>query len=109
MMDKKMIDTLSEYFNEEKQFIEDGYYRLRKKTEVTYDLAYLVPSSCGTMNIHPQITLSVQGDQLIATSLMDFETTPTKHIQRTTETEQLLDLELEKLVGRFLQAKKLVV
>eukprot|EP00825_Cyclidium_porcatum_P004147 TRINITY_DN11928_c0_g1_i1.p1 TRINITY_DN11928_c0_g1~~TRINITY_DN11928_c0_g1_i1.p1 ORF type:complete len:103 (+),score=4.54 TRINITY_DN11928_c0_g1_i1:178-486(+) len=56
-MDKKELDLILKHFGAEKEFIGDGYFRIREKDSNRYEMAYLAPACCGTSTYHPQICL----------------------------------------------------
>ncbi|MDH6365278.1 hypothetical protein M2139_002293 [Enterococcus sp. PF1-24] len=103
------LAILQQYFGEEKEFIEDGYYRLRTLSENEFELAFLVPGLCGTTNYHPKINLIVTGDKITATSLVDLEATPAIFITEKENSREFLAEQLELLKEKFLNAKNLQV
>ena len=98
------LALLQTKFNEEKQFIDGGYYRLRQLDEHHYELAYLVADSCGSTSVHPQITIALEAGVIKPMSLLDFAATPTRQLRRTPETEAELEQALAQLVSQFLTA-----
>ncbi|MGO2082515.1 hypothetical protein [Vagococcus sp.] len=100
-MEKKRLTNLLSSFTAEKQYIQDGYYRIRQKTESIYELAFLVTDSCGASCVHPQITVEVKADTLVPLQLFDLGVQPTRHVLYDEETQLILELELEKLIKKF--------
>ncbi|CZQ97989.1 Hypothetical protein Tpal_2206 [Trichococcus palustris] len=108
-MDKKELDLILKHFGPEKEFIGDGYFRIREKDSNRYEMAYLAPACCGTSTYHPQITIRVEDEKIIPEFLMDMEETPIKNISYSDETSEVLEQELDKLCSKFLAVKNLTV
>lgn len=98
---------LIEHYGEEKEYLEDGYYRLRQKKSQQYELAYLKPDTCGTTTVNPQLTVEVIGDKVRAISLIDLYGTPVRNLGDSEENAELLEQELSQLVTKFMLAKNL--
>lgn len=98
---------LAEHYDEEKEYLGDGYFRLRQKGPLQYELAYLKADACGTTSVHPQITVEVVGKQVKAIGLMDLYATPVRTINVSEENRALIEEELTQLVTKFKQAKNL--
>ena len=64
-MEKKDLDLILANFGPEKEFIGDGYFRIRDKGNEHYEIAYLVSACCGTTNYYPQIAVHVEGDKVV--------------------------------------------
>ena len=47
-MEKKDLELILANFGPEKEFIGDGYFRIRDKGNEHYEIAYLVSACCGT-------------------------------------------------------------
>lgn len=94
-------------FGEEKEYLGDGYYRLRQKADGQYELAYLKPDMCGTTTVNPQITLEIVGELVKPVALMDLFETPIQSISYSEETAERLEQELTELVAKFMAAKEL--
>lgn len=103
-MTQEEIDVLTKHLSADKQFIHDGYYRLRELDERTYELAFLVADACGATSVHPQITIEKQGDTWQAVKLLDFVSTPVETIVYSQETAQELSERLEQLFKQALHA-----
>ncbi|MBM7690471.1 hypothetical protein BCR24_10060 [Enterococcus ureilyticus] len=100
------INSLFVLFNEEKKFIKDGYYRLRKLNENEIELAYLIAGSCGETIVHPQITVFLEDYQVVATKLIDMHTCPPLFLNRNTDNAQTLNKALDALIDKFVCAIK---
>lgn len=98
---------LSDHYDDEKEFLGDGYFRLRQKDGQHYELAYLKADACGTTSVNPQITVEVIDKKVRAVSLLDLFSTPVRNISESEETEALLEQELATLVLKFKAAKDL--
>lgn len=105
-MKQEIIENLEEFFHAEKQWYQDGYYRLRTLDEQTKELAYLLSDPCGGSIVHPQITLEKQGDEFIATKLVDLQTTPVQNMTRDLENAAYLDQALQSLVTKFQEVRQ---
>lgn len=103
-MKQEIIQNLEQCFHAEKQWYQDGYYRLRTLDEHTKELAYLLSDPCGGSIVHPQITLEKQGDEFIPTKLIDLQTTPVQNMIRDLENAAYLDQALQTLVAKFEEA-----
>ena len=103
-MTQEELDLLTQHLSADKQFIHDGYYRLRKLDETTYEVAFLVADACGATSVHPQITIEKQGDTWQAVKLLDFVSTPVETTVYSQETAQELSERLEQLIKRALHA-----
>lgn len=103
-MTQEELDILKQHLSEEKQFIHDGYYRLRQLDEMTYELAFLVADACGSTSVHPQITFEKQGNTWQAVKLLDFISTPVETIVYSNDTSHELSDRLEKLYQQTVHA-----
>ncbi|MBO0438816.1 hypothetical protein JZO69_00370 [Enterococcus sp. DIV0869a] len=102
MMRKTKIDTLMTFFNDEKKFITDGYYRIRTINENTVELAFLVAGSCGETLVHPQITVSLtESPQAIGIKLIDMYSIPPLFLHRNDHTAHEIDTALDHLIEKF--------
>lgn len=100
MTDEK-LESLLAFFDEEKKYYVDGYYRLRKLESDEFELAYLIPDACGATTVHPQITIEKHEEIWIPTKLIDMWTSPTQFVEKNSETEKFLDNALAELVLKF--------
>lgn len=100
MTDEKLKSLLA-FFDEEKKYYVDGYYRLRKLETDKFELAYLIPDACGATTVHPQITIEKHEDIWTPTKLIDMWTSPTQFVERNSETEKFLNEALHRLAFRF--------
>lgn len=103
-MDEATFKWLNENFTSEKVYMKDGYYRFRELEPGVFDMAFLEPCSCGTSNVHPQITLEKKGDVYIPIKLIDFDVTPPLLINREESTLEFLDQSLHQLIEKFKRA-----
>ncbi|WP_207694731.1 hypothetical protein DOK67_0000537 [Enterococcus sp. DIV0212c] len=102
MKKKTQIDTLMIFFNDEKKFMTDGYYRIRTINEDTVELAFLVAGSCGETLVHPQITVSLtESKQALGIKLIDMYTTPPLFLHRNNHTAHEIDKALDHLIEKF--------
>lgn len=92
------------HFDDSKRYIDGGYYRIRTTGYDEYELAFLVPDSCGSTTIHPQIKVKVEGNCLVPQVLIDLGTSPTQYIHYNSETSAQLDMALSTLVAKFYAA-----
>lgn len=106
-MTNQELVLLQAHFSQEREYLEDGYYRLRQISENQYELAFLVPDACGTTSPHPQITIERQNDSLQAVALMDLVVTPIRRISLSEGTKAVLEEGLTDLVLKFKQVKNL--
>ena len=106
-MEKKDLDLILANFVPEKEFIGDGYFRIRDKGNEHYEIAYLVSACCGTTNYFPQITVHVEGDRVVPDSLLDLVSNPAKMLSYSPETSAVMEEELDKLCQKFLDIKGL--
>ncbi|MFD2307949.1 hypothetical protein [Enterococcus termitis] len=102
MKRKANVEKILTFFNEEKVFFHDGYYRIRRLDKETVELAFLIAGPCGDTVAHPQITVSLTESQAIGTKLIDMHATPPLFLSRDSSTEQELDRALDKLIEKFL-------
>ncbi|WP_321386817.1 hypothetical protein [uncultured Enterococcus sp.] len=102
-MNRNDLETFQKYFNGDKKFFKDGYYRLRDIENNQFELAFLEAGPCGDTTIHPQITIERFEDELRPLKLLDMAVSPTL---RLTYEEHPVELnnELEHLVQRFYNA-----
>lgn len=100
-MTDETLKSLLAFFDEEKKYYVDGYYRLRKVEADKFELAYLIPDACGATSVHPQITIEKVKDIWLPTKLMDMGKSPIQFIERNTETEAILEGALTELVVKF--------
>ena len=103
-MDQKKWETVLANFSADKEFIEDGYYRVRT-VEEGYQMAYLVPGLCGETLIHPEITIEVVDGQAVPIRLMDLETTPTTRLSVKDGDQEQIEAQADRLLDKFLAAK----
>ncbi|WP_086350930.1 hypothetical protein [Candidatus Enterococcus clewellii] len=101
-MDKQDLKQLKKYFNEDKKFIKDGYYRLRDLGNSHYELAFLEAGPCGDTTIHPQITIDATKNELIPIKLLDLAVSPTLRLTQEEHKNELCEA-LEQLLQRFYQ------
>lgn len=106
-MDQKKWGIVLENFSADKEFIEDGYYRVRA-VEEGYQIAYLVPGLCGETLIHPEITIKVVDGQAVPIRLMDLETTPTTRLSVKDGDQEQIEAQADLLLDKFLAAKQIV-
>jgi len=100
-MTNEQLQSLINFFGPEKQFISDGYYRIRVISNQKVEMAFLVPDSCGTTSVHPQITVTKTQNNWEPINLIDMAETPTKFIEKSEETAIFLNNALEELVQKF--------
>lgn len=98
---------LTKHYHEEKEYLENGYFRIRQKDPQHYELAFLKVDGCGTTSVSPQITVEVIDEQVRAIGLMDMYAAPIRTIVQSEETADLLEQELNQLVTKFKLAKKI--
>jgi len=103
-MTQEELNVLKHHLSEDKTFIQDGYYRLRKLDETTYEFAFLVADACGATSVHPQITIEKQGDTWQAVKLLDFVSTPVETLLYSDDTSQILTNRLEQLYQQCMKA-----
>ena len=101
------LELLLAHFSAEKEAIEGGYYRIRATGEAQYELAFLMPDSCGTTSVNPQITVSVEGERVRPIALIDVYRMPIRKLTYTEETAEELELALADLVTTFKKVKGL--
>lgn len=106
-MEKKDLELILTHFGPEKEFIGDGYFRIRDKGNEHYEIAYLVPACCGTTNYNPQIAVHVEGDKVVPDSVLDLVDMPAKMLSYSPETRAVMEQELDKLCQKFLDIKGL--
>ncbi|EOI06358.1 hypothetical protein UAY_00409 [Enterococcus moraviensis ATCC BAA-383] len=99
---KQQLDKLLTAFTEEKRFISDGYYRIRTINPSTLELAYLLSGPCGDSIVHPQITLSINGEEVVGIKLIDMYSSPQLFMHRNDENSNQIDNALDKLIEKFL-------
>lgn len=105
-MDQKKWETVLAHYSADKEFIEDGYYRVRT-VEEGYQMAYLVPGLCGETLIHPEITIEIVNGQAVPIRLMDLETTPTTRLSVKDGDQEQIEAQAEALLDKFLAAKNI--
>ncbi|MEO1769534.1 MULTISPECIES: hypothetical protein [Enterococcus] len=105
-MDQKKWEKVLANYTAEKEFIKDGYYRVRP-VEEGYQMAYLVPGLCGETLIHPEITLEVINGKAVPIRLMDLETTPTTRLSAKAGDQEQIEAQAEMLLEKFVAAKNL--
>lgn len=103
---EQQFQLIRNNFTEKKEFISDGYYRIRSLDEETFELAFLVSGSCGETIVHPQITIKLTNHVVVAVKLIDMYTTPAKFYTREKNSLEI-DQALEKLLTKFLVSKQL--
>jgi len=96
-MNQEEMAFLKKHLSDEKQFIYDGYYRLREINDEIYEFAFLESDACGATSVHPQITIEWNGQKWQPTKLLDFVATPVKNISYSDETSKELLNELKSL------------
>lgn len=101
------LELLLTHFSAEKEYIDGGYYRLREKGENQYEIAFLMPDSCGTTTVNPQITVVVEAGQVTPLTLLDLYRTPVRNLTYTEETALAIEQALTELVAKFKEAKKI--
>lgn len=106
MNNKQRLQIIQNNFTENKEFITDGYYRIRSLDKKNFELAFLVSGSCGETIVHPQITVKVNNDEIIGERLIDMYTTPTKFFSREKNSVEI-DQALVQLLKKFLNSKQL--
>ena len=99
-MNQEEMAFLKKYLSDEKQFIYDGYYRLREINDEIYEFAFLDSDACGATSVHPQITIEWNGQKWQPTKLLDFVTTPVKNISYSDETSKYLSAALKDLYNK---------
>lgn len=105
-MDQKKWELVLANFSADKEYIADGYYRLRP-TEEGYQMAYLVPGLCGETLIHPEITIEQVDGQAVPIRLMDLETTPTTRLSVKDGDQEQIEAQADLLLDKFIAAKNL--
>ncbi|MDR2464795.1 MAG: hypothetical protein LBD38_00770 [Streptococcaceae bacterium] len=94
--------ALQDYFTDEKKFIGNGNYRLRKIDEENYDFEFSLIDPCGAGILNPQIRLTKQGEDLKPVQLFDMGSTPVKFLKNDSEeSARELNIEFEKLIEKF--------
>lgn len=106
-MNRSDLKLLQKHYTDQKEFIQDGYYRLRKLSDSEYELSFSVAGHCGTTNYHPRIKLRLKGERIIPISIIDVEETPVFALNYSEETSENMEARLEKLKEQFLKAKNL--
>ncbi|MGM0213953.1 hypothetical protein [Enterococcus sp. AZ109] len=107
-MNQKKWEVVRANYSAEKEYIEDGYYRLRP-TEEGYQLAFLVPGMCGETLIHPEITIEMIDGVATPIRLIDMESTPTLRLSVKDGDGKEIKQQTEALLNKFIAAKKLVL
>ncbi|GCF93888.1 hypothetical protein NRIC_17790 [Enterococcus florum] len=105
-MDQQKWQLIQEHFSSEKEYINDGYYRLRSIDD-GYQMAYLVPGQCGETLIHPEITIHMIEGKAVPVRLYDLETTPTTRLDAAAGDQAAIEEAAEELMDKFLKAKQL--
>lgn len=106
-MDQAKWQVVKENFGE-REFIKDGYYRVRENTPERFELAFLVAGVCGDNTPHPRIIVEIKEGQARATQLMDFESNPLKRVMGETPEELAqLQVDADALLDHFIAAKHL--
>lgn len=105
-MDQKKWEAAAANYSADKEYIGDGYYRLRP-TEEGYQMAFLVPGLCGETLIHPEITVQVIDGIATPIRLMDLEHTPTLRLSVKEGDGEEIERQAEELLNKFMAAKKL--
>lgn len=99
-------ELIKAHFGPEKEYIGEGYYRVRE-SEQGWQIAYLLPGYCGETILHPEITISESEKGIIPIRLIDMEVTPILNLDQSEQ--EKLNEEFEKLLDKFLAAKELTV
>jgi len=107
-MTQEELDYLKTFLADEKVFLFDGYYRLRKSDNDTYEFAFLESDPCGATSVHPQITIEWDGDMWHPIKLLDFLSSPVQQIDYSDETADKLNEALKKLYEKCLYANNQV-
>lgn len=100
---KEKLLYLMTIFDENKRFIQDGYYRIRSLDTDTIELAYLIAGACGESVVHPQITIFMDETQVIGTKLIDMQVSPPLFLHRDTSNACQIDAALDQLIEKFVQ------
>ncbi|MBP2097722.1 hypothetical protein [Enterococcus rivorum] len=103
---KQQFKLIQNNFTENKEFIIDGYYRIRTLDSETFELAFLVGGPCGETIVHPQITVKINENEVIGEKLIDMYTTPAKFFSREKNSLEI-NQALEELIEKFLKSKQL--
>jgi hypothetical protein len=96
------LEQLFEHYNDERQYLGDGYYRLKTMAPNKYELEFSKSGYCGTFESAPAIgfTLSENG-QVTLGSYRDVVATPLKMTSFSEEPE-FVSQAFETLVEKFI-------
>ncbi|MDR0922159.1 MAG: hypothetical protein LBM95_07250 [Lactobacillales bacterium] len=101
-----LFNWVLENFNEEKEFIKDGYYRVREVLDNVYDIDFTVSGPCGESILHPQIRVEKSDEGLVPIQEFDTFVTPVIFMKRDSkENEAKLDQAFTELLKKFQKAK----
>lgn len=103
-MDQKKFQQVLANFTE-LEFIETGYYRLRK-TDNGYKIAYLAPGPCGEKIQNPEITLEKIADEFQPVAMLDLAESPIIRLSVADDPEKIAAA-TESLLNKFIEAKNL--
>ncbi|MBO0430828.1 hypothetical protein [Enterococcus sp. DIV0660C] len=89
----------------EKEWLTDGYYRLRKQGEY-YEFAFLQPGACGDFMYHPQITVQEIANEPVPIKYFDNGSSPVQAFVSDERNQQQLNGLFEQLMQTYLEEKR---
>jgi hypothetical protein len=103
MSNLEKFETVKANFTDERQYLGDGYYRVRNIGGDTWDLEFSLSGPCGDSILHPQIRFDIVDGKLLPIQMFDTQATPVVFVRRDSEEHsQQLELALADLLDKFL-------
>ena len=88
----------------EKEWLTNGYYRLRKQGEY-YEFAFLQPGACGDFMYHPQSTVQEIANEPVPIKCFDNGGSSVQSFVRDESNQQQLNEIFEQLMQTYLEEK----
>jgi hypothetical protein len=95
------LKQLMSHFNDERQYLGDGFYRIKTIGDNHYELEFSKSGYCGTFDPSPSIAFSLDENGLRVGAYRDMVSSPIKLTNYADEPEFVTD-EFDRLVDKFL-------
>ncbi|MGT2772319.1 hypothetical protein [Streptococcus marimammalium] len=97
----KKLDIILNYCNNNRDYHNGRYYRVKSHNDNVYSLTISVPGFCGENTPHPMLKFLYDGKKVEFISYVDYETNPIKSFFFDTENEDFFQKEFDRLVNEF--------
>lgn len=101
------LEFVLTHFSDNREFISDGYYRVKAFGDDVYELEFSVAGYCGTFDSKPAIKFQVSPETQEVTFLLyrDMTTNPIQFFTPDASNLAFVASEFDQLVDKFYQTK----